>query len=137
MYKIILLGENKDGFYKAFFNVLLFVGLQLVVRKPLLCYPCKSAIFMPRKKVLPRTSFRLFVQLLFLKTLILSQVISMEQLGVVAAETISILSMKCSLTVSCPRRQAPHHCGDPDPSRTMGQTSVDSSNHLAPNVSGK
>ena len=61
----------------------------------------------------------------------------MELLGDVAAETISVLSMKCSLIVPCLRRRALHHCGDPDPSRTIGQTSVDFSNHLALNVSGK
>ena len=31
----------------------------------------------------------------------------------------------------------PHRCGDPDPFRTTGQTSVDFSNHRVPNVFGK
>ena len=44
--------------------------------------------------------------------------------------------MKCSLIVPCLRRRAPHHCGDPDPSRTIGHTSVDFSNHLVLNASG-
>ena len=44
-----IVGRNKDGFYKAFFHVPLVVELQLVVRRSLLCYPCISAIFMPRK----------------------------------------------------------------------------------------
>ena len=55
----------------------------------------------------------------------------MAQLGVVAAATISVLSMKPFLTVPCSRRPAPHHCGDPDPSRALGLTSVDFSNRLA------
>ena len=54
----------------------------------------------------------------------------MAQLGVVAAATISVLSMKCFLIVPCLRRRAPHHCGDPDPSRTIGRTSVVFLKHL-------
>ena len=53
-----------------------------------------------------------------LKTLIWSRVTSMVQPGVVAAVTISVLLMKYFLTVPCRRCRAPHHCGDPDPSRT-------------------
>ena len=63
VYKIKSLKVNKDGFCKAFFHVPLFVVLQLVVRSSLLCCPCISATFMPRKKVLPRKSFRLVVLL--------------------------------------------------------------------------
>ena len=48
--KIISLKENRDGFYKAFFHVPLFVELQSVVRRSSLYYRCTSAIFMPRKK---------------------------------------------------------------------------------------
>ena len=48
--KIILLKENRDGFYKAFFHVPLFVELQPVVRRSLLYYRCTSAISLPRKK---------------------------------------------------------------------------------------
>ena len=55
----------------------------------------------------------------------------MEQRGVVAAETISVLLTKPFLIVPCLRRRPPHHCGDPDPSRTIGQTFADFSNHLA------
>ena len=44
--------------------------------------------------------------------------------GVVSVETISVLSMMVSLFLPCVRRQAPHHCGDPDPSRTIGLMSV-------------
>ena len=47
----------------------------------------------------------------------------------VAAETISVLLMKPLLIVPCPRHRATHHCGDPDPFRTTGQTSADFSNH--------
>ena len=36
-----------------------------------------------------------------------------------------------------PTPPGPHHCGDLDPFRTIGQTSVDFSNHLALNVFGK
>ena len=61
----------------------------------------------------------------------------MERPGVVAATTTSVPSMKCSLIVPCLRRRAPHHCRDLDPSRTIGQASVDFSNHLALNDSGK
>ena len=57
------------------------------------------------------------------------QVISMEQRGVVAAETISVLLMKPLLIVPCLRHRAPNRCGDPDPFRTTGQTSVHFSNH--------
>ena len=42
----------------------------------------------------------------------------MEQLGDVAAVTISVLLMKPFLIVPCRRHRAPHRCGDPDPSRT-------------------
>ena len=59
----------------------------------------------------------------------------MEQLGDVAAVTISVLLMKPLLIVPCLRHRAPYHCGDLDPSRTTGQTCLDSSNHLALNVS--
>ena len=61
----------------------------------------------------------------------------MEQVGDVAAETISVLLMKPLLIVPCLRHRTPHRCGDPDPSRTTGQTSVDSSNQLALNAFGK
>ena len=61
----------------------------------------------------------------------------MEQRGVVAAETISVLLMKPFLIVLYLRHRAPHRCGDPDPFRTTGQTSVDFSSHPALNVSGK
>ena len=57
--------------------------------------------------------------------------------GVVAALTISVLSKKCFLIVLCLRFRAPHHCGDPDPSRTGGQTSVVFLTPLALNVFGK
>ena len=58
----------------------------------------------------------------------------MAQPGVVAAATISVPSMKYLLTVLCLRRGAPHHCGDPDPSRTNGRTSVVFLSSLALNV---
>ena len=48
----------------------------------------------------------------------------MAQPGVVAAVTISVLLTKYFLTVPCLRRRAPHHCGDPEPSRTIGLPSV-------------
>ena len=43
----------------------------------------------------------------------------MEQRGYVAAATILVPSMKFFLIVLCLRRWAPHHCGDPDPYRTI------------------
>ena len=49
--KIILLTENMDGFYKAFFHVPLFVVLQPVVRMSSPYYRCTSAIFMPRQGI--------------------------------------------------------------------------------------
>ena len=55
----------------------------------------------------------------------------------VAAETVSALLMKPFLTVPCLRSRAPHRCGDLDPFRTSGQTSVDFSSHPALSVSGK
>ena len=113
------------GFYKAFFHVPLSVVLQPVVRWSSLYYLCHE------KKVLPRKSSRPFVLSWFLKTPIQFQVTSMAQPGVVAAATISVLSMKYFLTVSCLRRRAPRPCGDPDPSRTIGRTSVEFSNHPA------
>ena len=58
-------------------------------------------------------------------------------LAVVAAATISVLSMKYFLTVPCLRRRAPHPCGDPDPYRTIGRTSVVFSSPPALNVFGK
>ena len=72
-----------------------------------------------------------------LKTLIWLRMISMAPLGVLAAETISVLLMKYFLTVFCRHCRAPHHCGDPDPSRTIGQMSVVFLNTLALNFSGK
>ena len=45
--------------------------------------------------------------------------------GDVAAQTISILWMKLFLIVLCLRHWVSHHCGDPDPFRTTGQTSAD------------
>ena len=44
----------------------------------------------------------------------------MVQLGAVAVVTISVLLMKPLPIVLCLRRRAPHHCGDPDPFRTIG-----------------
>ena len=44
--------------------------------------------------------------------------------GVVAAATISVVLTKYFLTLPCRRRRAPHHCGDPDPSRTIGRMCV-------------
>ena len=54
-----------------------------------------------------------------------------------AAATMSVLSMKYFLTVPCLRRRAPHHCGDADPSRTIGRTSVVFLSPLALNDFGK
>ena len=51
-------------------------------------------------------------------------------------DNLSTIDMKLLLIVPCLRHWAPH-CADPDPSRTTGQTCVDSSNNLALNVSGK
>ena len=48
----------------------------------------------------------------------------MAQLGVVVAATISVLLTKPLLIVPYLRRWAPLLCGDPDPSRTIGLTSV-------------
>ena len=59
-----------DGFHKAFFHAPLFVVLQPVAKQSSLYYRCTSAIFMPRKKVLPRKSSRPFVLLCSLNTLI-------------------------------------------------------------------
>ena len=41
------------------------------------------------------------------------------------------------LIVPCLRHRAPHRCGDPDPFRTTGQTSVDLSDHRVLNGSGE
>ena len=49
----------------------------------------------------------------------------MVQLGVVAVVTISVLVMRLLVIVLCLRRRAHHHCGVPDPSRTLGRTPVD------------
>ena len=57
--------------------------------------------------------------------------------ALVAAATLSVLSMKYFLTVPCLRRRAPHHCGDPDPYRTIGRTSVVFLSLLALNDFGK
>ena len=45
--------------------------------------------------------------------------------------------MKCSLIVPCLRHRDRHHCRDPDPSRTIGRTSVVFLNLLALNDSGE
>ena len=52
--------------------------------------------------------------------------------GDVAAETTSVPLTKPLLTVLCLRHRDAHHCGDLDPFRTTGQTSVDFSNHRFP-----
>ena len=57
--------------------------------------------------------------------------------GVVAAVTISVLSMKYLLIVPCLRRRAPHHCGDLDPFRTIGLMSLVFSSPLALSASGE
>ena len=44
--------------------------------------------------------------------------------GVVAAETTSVLLTKHLRIVPCLRHRAPHHCGNLDPFRTIGQTSA-------------
>ena len=61
--EIILLKENMDGFYKAFFHVPRFVVPQSVVRSSLPCCPCISATSTPRRKASPRSSSKLFVPL--------------------------------------------------------------------------
>ena len=61
----------------------------------------------------------------------------MVQPGVVEAATISVLLTKYFLTVPCRRRRAPHHCGDQDPSRTIGRMSVVFWSHLVLRNSGK
>ena len=58
----------------------------------------------------------------------------MNVADVVAAETISVLSMKCFLTLPCLRRWA--HRGDPDPSRTIGLMNVVFSSPLTLSASG-
>ena len=45
----------------------------------------------------------------------------MAPLGVVAAATISVLLMKCSLVVPCLRLRAPHHCADRIHPRQLGR----------------
>ena len=57
--------------------------------------------------------------------------------GGIAAKTTSVLLTKHLWTVSCLRHRAPHHCGDQDPFRTIGPTSVDFSNRLALSDPGK
>ena len=54
----------------------------------------------------------------------------MAPLGGIAAKTTSVLLTKHLRTVPCLRHQTPHHCGDLDPFRTIGQTSVDFSNSV-------
>ena len=48
--------------------------------------------------------------------------------GVVAAETTSVRLTKLLLIVPCLRHRVPHHCGDLDPFRRIGQMSADFSN---------
>ena len=48
--KIMLLKENRDGFYKAFSDVPLFVVLEQVAKRSSLCHRCTSAFFLPGKK---------------------------------------------------------------------------------------
>ena len=57
--------------------------------------------------------------------------------GGTAAKRSSVLLTKLLWTVSCLRRRAAHHCGDLDPIRTFGLTSVDFSNRLALSDAGK
>ena len=106
--KIMLLKENRDGFYKAFSHVPLFVVLEQVAKRSSLCHRCTSAIFLPGKKGIAK----------------IIQAISMAPLGVVAAVTISVLSMKCFSDCALPTPPGPTPLWDLDPSRTIGRTSV-------------
>ena len=129
--------ENRYGSCKVFFHVPRFVDQQSAARSSLQCCLYISATSTPRKKASPRSSFSLFVPWWFLKKLTWLQEISMARRGVVAAETFSLLLTKPLLIVPCLCHRAPHHCGDPAPFGTTGQTSADFSNHRAPIDFGK
>ena len=58
----------------------------------------------------------------------------MVQRGDVVAETTSVPFYEAYMDSISPTAPGPHHCGDLDPFRTIGQTSADFSNHLALNA---
>ena len=58
-------------------------------------------------------------------------------ISIVLRGGIAVLLTKHLRIVPCLRHRAPHHCGDPDPSRTTGQTSADFSNHRVLTAFGK
>ena len=136
--KIKSLKENKDGFYRVFCHAPHFAVPQPVVLKYCTVMSLHiSNIYAKKKGFAKKFSPNSSCQYEFLKRLTWLQVISVVLRGDAAAKTISVLSMRPLLIVPCLRHRAPHHCGDPDPSRTIGQTCVVSSSHRALNVSGK
>ena len=81
-----------------------------------------SNIYSKKNDVLRKSSSSQSDPLRLVNILTWLQVISMEQRGDAATETTSVPSAKPLLTSLCQRRRAPHHCGDPDRSQTIGLT---------------
>ena len=130
--------ENRDGSYKVFFHVPHFVDHQWAGRSSLLCCPCISATSTPRRKASPRSSSRLFVPLWFLKKF---DLVAGDFNGTAwrcrSRDNLNNIDEACADCALPSPPGPPHRCGDPDQSRTTGQTSVDFSTPPALSVSGK
>ena len=126
-----------DGCCKAFCHVLLFVVLQPVVRKSSPFYRYTSTMSLPRKKGIAKKIIQT------VRALMISQNIDLVAGDFNGAawhwrsrdniSTIDEVFSDCALLTP----QGPHHCGDSDPSRTIGLTSVVFLSPLAPSDSGK
>ena len=133
----LFLIDEVDGYYKVFFHAPYFGVRRSAGRSILQCSLYISATSTPRRKALQRSSSSLSVSSWFPKKLTWLQVTSLVLHGGTAVKTTSVLLTKQLWTVSCPRHRGPHHCGELDPFRTLGPTSVDFSNHLALSDPGK
>ena len=105
--KISSLKENRDRSHKVFCHAPPFAVPQSVVRSSSRCCSLHISNIYAKKKCIAKKLIQT------LRAIMISQEV----------ETISVLLMKPLLIVPCPRHWAPHHCGDPDPFRTTGQTS--------------
>ena len=104
-------------------------GKQPMARNTSLCWACTSATYLQRSEASPRSSSSRCGLL----------VISMERHGEVPENTTptKVRLKRHFRTLTCPRRQAPHHCRGLDLSLIYGPTCADSTNHQNLIESGK
>ena len=126
--KIKSLKENRDGHYKVFFHRASFRRAAAIGQKYFTVLSLHISNILAKKKG--------FAQKLILT---LRAIMISQEVDLVACD-FNGTAWRCrsrdNLSPTIVQSQS-HHCGDPDPPRTTGQTCVDSSNHLALNVSGK